>query len=80
MKQSADGWTIEEAAAILHPPIEADELRALVVAARTQPVGQRKTGRRGRPSAVYDTSELMRAHAALVGLWHQLDDQPNYLA
>jgi hypothetical protein len=64
------GWSIEDAAAILDPPITADELRALVAAARITPTGTRRTGRRGRPREVYDPSELMRAHAAIVGIWH----------
>lgn len=70
MPRPADGWTLEEAAAILDPHITLDELRALTTAARIQPVGQRRTGRRGRPITVYDPAELMCAHAALVELWH----------
>lgn len=70
MPQPDDGWTVEEAAAILDPTVTLDELRALLTVARVEPIGQRRTGRRGRPSAVYDPAELMRAHAALVGLWH----------
>lgn len=69
MPQPADGWTIEEAAALLDPPITPDELRALLLAARIEPSGQRRTGRRGRPSTIYDPAELMQAHAAMVGIW-----------
>lgn len=69
MPPQADGWTLEEAAALLDPPITVDELRALTIAARTQPAGQRRTGRRGRPVTVYDPADLMRAHAAVVRVW-----------
>lgn len=69
MIRPADGWTIEEAAALLDPPITTEELRALVTAARTHPRGQRRTGRRGRPHFTYDPADLMRAHAAIVGVW-----------
>lgn len=70
MPQPGEGWTVEEAAVILDPPITPDELRGLLTAARLTPIGQRRTGRRGRPSTVYETSELMRIHAAIVGIWH----------
>jgi len=66
----ADGWTVEDAATLLDPPITADEVRALITAARIQPTGLRRTGRRGRAPFVYDPTDLMRGHAALVGIWH----------
>lgn len=65
-----DGWTLDDAAQLLDPPITPDELRALIVAARLQPTGIRRTGRRGRPAPTYDPADLMRAHAALVAFWY----------
>lgn len=58
-------WTVEDAAALLDPPMTADQVRALIKAAAIQPVGQRRTGRRGRPADTYDPAVLLRAHAAL---------------
>jgi len=61
-------WTIEDAAALLDPPMTADEVRALIHAARIRPVGQRRTGRRGRPADTYNPADLMRAHAGIAPL------------
>lgn len=67
---TGEGWTIDDAAELLDPIMTAIELRALVAAARIQPIGVRRTGRRGRPSPIYDPAQLMRAHAAMVDVWH----------
>lgn len=61
-------WTLEEASALLDPPMTVTQLRHLVQAAALQPAGTRRTGRRGRPVAVYDSAVLLRAHAALAPL------------
>ncbi|GAA1015851.1 hypothetical protein Aple_010540 [Acrocarpospora pleiomorpha] len=59
------GWTIEEAAALLDPPMTAEEIRALVLVFALHPTGHRRGGR-GRPAPTYDQAELLRAHAAAV--------------
>lgn len=58
-------WTVEDAAALLDPPMTAAEVQSLIIAARIQPVKARRTGRRGRPAAEYDAAVLARAHAAI---------------
>lgn len=61
-------WTLDEAAALLDPPMTAEQLRHLVQAAGLQPAGTRRTGRRGRPAPTYDSAALLRAHAAIAPL------------
>lgn len=63
-----DAWTLDEAAALLDPAMTVEQLRHLVQAAGLQPVGTRRTGRRGRPAPTYDSAVLLRAHAALAPL------------
>jgi hypothetical protein len=63
------GWTIEEAAAILDPPLNPGQVRALVALAGLTPIGKRRSGGRGgRPAAVYDVAALVDAHAVIVPL------------
>lgn len=68
-----DAWTLDEAAALLDPPMSVEQLRHLVQAAALQPVGTRRTGRRGRPAPTYSTAALLRAHAALAPLLVEAD-------
>jgi len=63
-----DAWTLDEAAALLDPPMSVEQLRRLVQAVALQPVGTRRTGRRGRPAPTYDSAALLRAHAAIAPL------------
>jgi hypothetical protein len=64
-----NGWSIEDAAALLHPPMTARQVRALIDFTGLAPIGRRPSGPRGgRPAAVYDPSALMRAHAVIVPL------------
>lgn len=63
-----DAWTLDEAAALLDPPMSVEQLRHLVQAVALQPVGTRRTGRRGRPAPTYDSAALLRAHAAIAPL------------
>lgn len=58
-------WTVEDAATHLDPAMTAAEVQHLIYAARLQPSGQRRTGRRGRPAPEYDAAALMRAHAGV---------------
>lgn len=60
-----DAWTLDEAAQLLDPVMTVEQLRHLVQAARLQPVGTRRTGRRGRPVAVYDSAAILQAHAGI---------------
>lgn len=63
------GWTVEDAVALLHPPMTAAQVRALIIIAGLQPIGRRRSGARGgRPAAVYDVAELLRAHTAVAPL------------
>jgi hypothetical protein len=61
-----DTWTLDEAAVLLDPPVTAEQLRLFIQAAQIRPAGQRRTGRRGRPTDTYDVPTLMRVHAVLV--------------
>jgi hypothetical protein len=66
-----DGWTLEDAAAILDPPMSVPELKALIIAARIAPIGRRPRAAGsagGRPPSIYDPAELAQAHAALAWL------------
>lgn len=58
-------WTVEDAAALLDPPMSVEQVRALIKSAAIPPAGKRRTGRRGRPIPIYDSEILLRAHAAL---------------
>lgn len=68
------GWTAAEAAEQLDPPLDVDEVRALVLLFKIKTVGQRRTG--GRPLAELDQAAILRAHAAVIavrrGLLHAL--------
>lgn len=67
----SDGWTIQEAAELLDPPMTADEVRALIIAARIQPIGRRRRApgsAGGRPPHIYDPEMLLKAHAAIAPL------------
>lgn len=63
-----DAWTLDEAAALLDPPMSVEQLRHLVQAVGLRRVGTRRTGRRGRPAPTYDSAALLRAHAAIAPL------------
>jgi hypothetical protein len=63
--ETAVALTLSEAAAILDPPMSADQLRAIVTALGWKPAGNRHTGKRGRPWPVYDAGELLKLHAAI---------------
>lgn len=62
-----DAWTLDEAAALLDPPMSVEQVRALIVAAGIPSAGYRR-GRRGRPAKTYDAAMLVRAHAAIAPL------------
>ncbi|MBA9002025.1 hypothetical protein [Thermomonospora cellulosilytica] len=70
-------WTAEDAARLLDPPMTVDQVRALIKAAGIRPVGQRRTGRRGRPAETYDPAVLIRAHAALAPLLVETEHADN---
>lgn len=61
--------TVSEAVQRLDPPISRQSLTALVANAGLEPVAHtriRRTSRRGRPAALYHSSDLDRLHAAWV--------------
>lgn len=61
------GWTVDEAAEQLHPPLSAAEVRALILVCGISPLGVRRGGR-GRPVPEYDQSAILQAHAAVITL------------
>lgn len=61
-----NGWTIEDAAALLHPAMAADEIRSMLDLFGIRPCGVRRTGRRGRPAPTYDPAMLQEAHAVVM--------------
>jgi hypothetical protein len=56
--------TLPELAEILDPPVSLSQLRLLVTALRLRPSGYRRDGKPGRPLPCYDSSTIMRVHAA----------------
>lgn len=60
------GLTIRELADLLDPPVTADQVKHMVRAVGLRPCGHRRTGRKGRPTALYDATVILRVHAALV--------------
>lgn len=63
--------TLEEAAQVLHPPVDKAQLKALVEVAGLQPAGVRRRLGPGRPAHTYPMRELMRIHAAVVPLMNE---------
>jgi hypothetical protein len=62
-------WTVEDAAAELHPIMTVAQVRALIALAGLQPVGKRPPGPfGGRPAALYDGEQLRKAHAVVAVL------------
>ncbi|MEU1736478.1 hypothetical protein [Streptosporangium sp. NPDC020145] len=61
-----DAWTVEDAVALLHPPLTAAEVREMIDLLHLQPYGSRRTGRRGRPAPTYDPTVLQHAHALVM--------------
>ncbi|MGP4092955.1 hypothetical protein [Nonomuraea sp. KM90] len=61
-----DSWTVDDAAALLHPALTAAEVRAMVDLFEIPAVDVRRTGRRGRPLPTYDPSALQEAHAVVM--------------
>jgi hypothetical protein len=62
------GLTVKELADLLDPPVTAEQVWHLVCYTRLKPCGYRRTGQRGRPTAVYDARIVMKAHALLAPL------------
>ena len=58
-------WTLDDAAALLDPPVTRAQLAAIVAALRIPPIGHRHLPCPGRPSATFDAKDLMRLHAAI---------------
>lgn len=62
------GLTVRELADLLDPPVTVEQVIHLVRYIRLEPCGWRHTGRRGRPTALYEAKAVMEAHTALVPL------------
>lgn len=58
-------WTIDDAAAQLHPELTAAQVRALIDLFGIEPNGRRYTGRRGKPLPTYDPATIQQAHAVV---------------
>ncbi|XVQ83174.1 hypothetical protein ACQP2K_30670 [Microbispora siamensis] len=61
-------WSIEDAVALLHPEMTAAQVRAMIDLGGIRPIGTRPRPGRGRPPAVYDSEQLMKAHAVVARL------------
>lgn len=62
---TGEAWTVDDAAQLLDPPMSSDQVKALITACALLPVGERRTGRRGRGERVYSAGDIRRAHAAI---------------
>lgn len=62
------GWTVDDAAAFLHPVMTIAEIKALIIAARIPSIGWRRRAASGRPPREYDPELVMRAHAGIAPL------------
>ena len=60
------GLTMRELADLLDPPVTVEQVRHLVRYIKLEPCGWRRSGRRGKPAALYDARTVMEAHAVLV--------------
>ena len=60
------GLTVKELADLLDPPVTQDQIMHLICYIGLEPCGRRRSGRRGRPAALYDSATVMGAHSALV--------------
>lgn len=58
--------TCAEAAAVLDPPVDAEQLADIIRALRWGPAAYRRTGKRGRPVPAYDAARIMALHAAML--------------
>lgn len=69
--------TLPEAVRWLDPPLTEEQLRAAVQDLfRLEPSGFRRTGAAGRPARTYPAGMLMRIHAAVTPLLHELGRGP----
>jgi hypothetical protein len=57
---------MRELADLLDPPVTIEQVCHLVRYIKLEPCGWRRSGRRGRPTALYDAATVMEAHTALV--------------
>jgi len=57
--------TLQEACAVLDPPMSEPQLRIIIRALAIQPTGRRHNGQAGRPIDTFEAAELMRLHGAL---------------
>ena len=57
--------TIPEAVTLLSPPIGERALRDIVRALAIPPCGQRRNGRPGKPTDLYDWATIVKLHGAL---------------
>jgi hypothetical protein len=58
--------TLDEAAALLSPPLSPGQLREIIRALRWEPAGRRHTGHAGRPEYTWDWEQIIRLHEALL--------------
>jgi hypothetical protein len=65
------GLTIKELADLLDPPVTPEQIVHLICYMGLKPCGRRRSGRRGRPAALYDARTVLAAHAVLVPYTHQ---------
>lgn len=62
-------WTVDDAAALLDPPMTVEEVRALIIVVGLPAAGTRPAGRKGgRPAKTYRQTDVLKAHAAVASL------------
>ncbi len=64
----AAGLTMRELADLLDPPVTVEQVFHIVRAVGLEPCGWRRSGRRGRPAALYNAAAVMEAHSLLTPL------------
>src|SRR6266496_6853003 len=60
--------TVRELADLLDPPVTVEQVSHLIQYLKLEPCGWRRSGRRGRPAALYEARVIMEAHALLIPL------------
>lgn len=60
------GLTMRELADLLDPPVTVEQVFHMVRAVGLEPCGWRRSGRRGRPAALYDAATVMELHSLLI--------------
>jgi hypothetical protein len=66
LRKMGAGLTLRELADLLDPPVTVQQVEHMIRAVGLEPCGKRRSGRRGRPAALYEAKIVMELHAVLV--------------